>query len=326
MARYSDSRQAGAASVVPFSLRYLRQGISDVQKVDLFAIYELGSEVRHFLALEGDNVSVRDLFFPLIQAIGAFRKLRGANAPVVLDIALGPADAAYQALDALNRQYFYSDDGKFTFPDDPEKKVASWEFVSVQTTIRNFEAVFKAESQGSATYRVEKKGTYNTSGLVDRASDTLAPDVRAFVGQQCLDEYQAAGRCFAFGLHTAAGYHACRATEAVLRRYYQFFIGADDAQKNTWGDLIGPLEKLLEGGGSFRIPDKKTISHLKHMKDFDRNPLSHLRSVLDESGADIVLNYAKVSITVMAQEILKIGEAEEPVLKLEVVEDGKEVA
>lgn len=166
--------------------------------------------------------------------------------------------------------------------------------------------------QRAATYLVPKRGTYELGDLVDRASDTFPCELRGTIGEQALAEYNAAGRCYAFGLFTAAGYHCCRAAEAVLRLYYRSLTNSLDSGNETWGALIGLLEKV---SGDKR-PDPKTLGHIKHLKDYERNPLSHLRAVLSSTDADILLSGAKVAIAAMAVELLKKNAEAEPTLAL----------
>lgn len=171
---------------------------------------------------------------------------------------------------------------------------------------------FQTEMQRAATYLVPKRGTYDLGDLVDRANETFSPEVRGVIGAVANEEYVNAGRCFAFGLFTASGYHCCRAVEAVLREYFRLFTGKAIKGTEQWGEMIGGLEKC---SGSL-IPEPKTLGHIRHVKDFDRNPLSHVRAVLDETDADILLAASKVAITAMAAEIHKKHLTGAPVLEL----------
>ena len=115
-----------------------------------------------------------------------------------------------------------------------------------------------------------------------------------------LSEYRNAGRCFAFGLWTAAGYHSCRAVEAVLRCYHFEFSGKEAIEGKTWHNLIDDLEKSEQK----HKPGEKTLFYLRQLKDSERNPLMHVRVVLDEQDADLLLNSAKIVMVLMARERL----------------------
>lgn len=183
---------------------------------------------------------------------------------------------------------------------------------SLKTSLETFETVFQTEMQRTATYLVPKRGTYDLGDLVDRANETFPAEVRGIIGPVANDEYINAGRCYAFGLFTASGYHCCRAVEAVLREYYFVFTGKRDKGTEQWGELVGGLEKCA----GVLVPEKKTLGHIRHIKDFDRNPLSHVRAVLDETDADILLAASKVAITAMAAEMHRKQLAGAPVLEL----------
>lgn len=64
-------------------------------------------------------------------------------------------------------------------------------------------------------------------------------------------------------------------------------------------------------------PNKKTIFYLRQLKDNERNPLMHVRIVLDEQDADLLLSAAKIAIVHMAREVLALTaeEAKTPLLK-----------
>lgn len=126
------------------------------------------------------------------------------------------------------------------------------------------------------------------------------------MGETALAEYRNAGRCFAFGLWTATGYHACRAVEAVMRGYYRAHTAKDDAKLKMWGEIIDELKKLVSG------PAGKTLFYLEQIKDNERNPLAHVRVVLDEQDADMLLDSTKVVMQLMAREMQKIRGASLP--------------
>ncbi|UPK00530.1 hypothetical protein [Bradyrhizobium sp. 170] len=193
--------------------------------------------------------------------------------------------------------------GQFQYPDDAQtKQLEPWFVWQIERSYQDFEAVFRAEVQAAATYWVPKRGSYSTRDLVDSFERSFLPELHEIIGQTALSEYRNAGRCFAFGLWTAAGYHSCRAVEAVLRPYYCEFTGKEDKEGKTWHALI----EGLEGVKDEPRPADKTLFYLRQLKDNERNPLMHVRVVLDEQDADLLLGSAKIVIVHMARETIAL--------------------
>lgn len=157
-----------------------------------------------------------------------------------------------------------------------------------------------AEFEKTATYLVEKTTSFDTSTLVENATLTLTKEVRDQLSPTAIEDYNAAGRCLAFGLHTASGFHVARATEAVMHLYCDAFLGQmRDEEKHTWGQLLNALTKCK---GEIK-PDKSTIAILEQIKNVDRNDLMHPRKTLDLTEATRLFHLATGAIIAMAMEI-----------------------
>lgn len=300
----------------------LRSNSSDeanVERIDLSKVYEIGGLIHPMLELVERNPTKSDLFLPMLNAMEGFRVLLGAGSPAEIDLCKGDANAAMVALQSLNARFFLDAEGRLSFPKDPDEKVEPWELFDVRNTLQRFEAVFRAEMQKAGTYRVPKRGVYDVGDLVDRADNAFLPNLAVAIGDHAFREYRAAGRCFAFGLFTAAGYHSCRAMEAVLRSYYRHFTGKSDTGNETWGGLIGELESV----SAHSAPSSKTLDQIRHVKDYFRNPLSHLRMELEEVDADILMSGTKIAMTAMAHDIMRRAAGPQ---QLELVSPPSEVA
>lgn len=279
---------------------------ADVKRTDLFGLFEAGSGLKAFKELRTDKVAANRLFVAMLDAGPAADRLL-SDFSDLLGLAKEPLVEFRSALSELDKRFFRDDKGGFKFP-DAEVMVEGYMLYSANAALTSFEVILRAELRGAATYSVPKRGTYNTGDLVDRASETFPDIYLPYIGKVALAEYQAAGRCFAFGLHTASGYHSCRAAEAVLRAYYRAYVGEIDAGTETWGALISKLEATDASA--------ETLGQIRHLKDFHRNPLSHLRSVLEEPDADMLLSGAKVVICAMARDLMTKKEGVEPPLAL----------
>ena len=149
---------------------------------------------------------------------------------------------------------------------------------------------------------------------MDHAERILESDLHTEMGSKAVSEFQAAGRCFAFGLPTATGFHVCRAVEAVLETYYKLFSGKTRTLRG-WQDYIDALQEIAEDSSAKAKPQERTLHDLTHLKDSSRNPIMHPRVILDDVDADVLISAGKNAMIQMALEIREIKLSQSTELK-----------
>jgi hypothetical protein len=298
MARQGSAKDS-AGGVVEFPRIHNWARANPMDRADLYRVYEFGGAIKCLPFREG--VKAAEIFGPLFTARLALEALLGQDPQAKVDVCLPAAREFKAALDALYNEYFHDKEkNEFKYTEDAKtREVAEWDLWGPRAALQNFEAVFRADMQIAATYWVPQRGAYGTRDLVDHFERSFLPDLMPSIGMQALKEYRSAGRCFAFGLWTAAGYHSCRAVEAVLRPYFCLLTDQEDKESRTWGNLIEELERSVKTPKA----SDKTLFYLRQIKDNERNPLMHVRIVLDEQDADLLLSSAKNVIVMMAREI-----------------------
>jgi hypothetical protein len=282
-----------------------------MDKADLYKIYQLGLALAPLKTLSG-NATVGDAWGMVWTAQRVMQEFVSAASPAKIDVCRADALALAGAIDHAYREHFADKDGNHRFPENKALSFGPYHVWQIQDTLKTFEAVFRAEMQVACAYWVPKKGTYSTTELVNHADGCFPSELLDTIGEMGLSEYRAAGKCFAFGLYSATGYHACRAVEAVLRKYYQHCVGKPSGDTMQWGQMLGDLEKVEKAPK----PTDKTMAYIKHVKDHDRNPLSHTRVVLDEQDADGLLKFASIVMVAMAREMKPVELALTEKLKL----------
>ena len=110
-----------------------------------------------------------------------------------------------------------------------------------------------------------------------------------------------AGKCLAFDLATASGFHIARAVEGVLVEYLKLLcptIYADlkDSQRN-----LGYYIKIAKENNG----EPKVCSSLDQFRDLHRNPLIHPEAVLTVDEAVTLLGIAQSTIVATILEIAK---------------------
>jgi len=170
-----------------------------------------------------------------------------------------------------------------------------------------FQTVLQAELQIMAAYFVPQQGIYQTDDLIDRAEITLPEEVRTKLSEMALNEVRESGRCLAFGLPTACGFHMMRAVEDVVRDYCQTIpemkgakgqtIHLPKNRKPTWGDFTAYLEHCHE-------PDvEETRALLLAVKRNERDVIAHPERVLSMNEAYTLFQKGQAAITSMAERI-----------------------
>lgn len=215
---------------------------------------------------------------------------------------------AYQHGNAL-----YEAIKKLTIDADQTRLLDFFDVYSVLTALDQFETVVRAELHATDAYFVSKKGGYDTIDLITQA-EVLFPDDLPAKAPEAVRDIQEAGRCIAYELGTAAGFHILRANEAVLLRYWDLVTGGAARPKNrNLGSYIKKMEDMKVGDG-------KIIATLRQIKDLHRNTLFHPEDVLT---VDEAINLLGIIRSVMAAMLKKMPSVE-PSTGVQIAVHGEE--
>jgi hypothetical protein len=161
-----------------------------------------------------------------------------------------------------------------------------------------FENDLQLDLTRAPIFFVKRKGIYETPPLINSAEYALVDDVRREVSPEAKRDLNQAGRCLAFELATASGYHALRAVEKVSRDYLSAVTGKPLEKANLKGVIDG-----LRGSGK---ADVKTMAVLDQIRDLHRNPIDHPELFLELPEAMELFDICKSAISVMARQMMKL--------------------
>ncbi len=290
-----------------------------MKRIDPFQFYELGIAMRELSGLEGER-TVSDAFSPIVGARGWLRRLLADDPLVELRHCRHSAENLSKAIEGIYVPYMTGEDGNLNL-EKWNAVIPSHRFFGLSEALERFEHNLAAEMRDAAIYAASQVGMYHTGDLVDRTELHIPDDLRDSVNDNAIFEIKSAGRCLAFGLPTACGFHILRAAESVLEDYYGLVSGKPGATQRGWHDYAEALEKLSEGDDK-EAPSKRVIRSIRQIKDLDRNPIMHPRDVLGESDAMILFMVATSAIAQMAKHLRDAsGQAE---LQLVAVEGGQD--
>jgi hypothetical protein len=172
----------------------------------------------------------------------------------------------------------------------------------VTSTFKEFETVFAAELRTLPSYMVSRKGIYDTALLIEHAEQAFDDGTRKAIPDSAVKDFREAGRCLAFELPTAAGFHAMRCTEATLRKYHLLVKSPPAGKKSP--DWAVCLNEIKAAGGN-----PKVTGILDQIRDLHRNPVSHPDEFLDTNQALALFDVAKSAVVAMAAEITTLENA-----------------
>jgi hypothetical protein len=174
---------------------------------------------------------------------------------------------------------------------DMEKDINALDAYNLNHKLETLETVLAAHLQSLNTYFVSRKLGYETPLLIEDAEKLLPDNVRAEV-PEAIPDLQQAGKCIAFEIPTAAGFHIVRATEAVIRKYYTMVVGKPPkAKMRNWGTYI---KNLTKAGA-----DPRVTGFLDHIREVYRNPVFHPEETLTPEDAQVLLGVCISAIVLM---------------------------
>jgi hypothetical protein len=277
---------------------------AEVERINGFSFYGIGKTFSKVMEMAPGDVPRDQALWITYEVTEVVKKLIAGD-PIPLGLSKGRAQEFQKQLNLMQDRYFSIEENgvkKIRFPREGDEPIPRWAWTQLQNALSNLETVLSDEMREAATYYVPRRGIYWTPALVDSAEETFPEAIRGHVPQKACDDWRAAGRCLAFSLLTASGFHAARAVESMLEAYYQLFSGKPGKTLRSWDDYIKALTKVAEGD-TMPKPSGKTLSELDQMRTFDRNPIMHPRVVLSEGDARILFGSSESLIIAMAQEL-----------------------
>lgn len=258
-----------------------------MQRISLSFFYGLGSVLRPIDGLAG-GMKLNEVWATVYSAQSDLENLLATDwfAPAVKN-AVSPGMALLEALKRLTSR-----------DDFDEGEIGHSEVYTTKSALKEFETILRAELSNADAYYVTRKAGYESLLLVENAEQIFPSALGAKV-PSAIGDIRAAGRCLAFELSTASGFHIFRAVETVLRVYWDAVAsGLKQPDLQTIGSYAAELEK-----GNFG--EVKTRETLKQMAKLHRNPLIHPEVSLDLEEAVGLFGICYSCIAAMLSEIGK---------------------
>jgi hypothetical protein len=254
--------------------------------IDLPFFVELGARLEEASTID-PQARLFDAYFKVFPLRQTLERLSSGE-HVQLSATTHDLTALQTAIDRFFRRHFQDEQGNWRSP--PEEARSQFELSSLVSSITQFRTVLIADLRTVASFRIIGAGIFDVNLLVNCAHKALPESTRSNLPVEALEELDAAGKCLAFNLPTASGFHAMRAVERVMRTYLGHFFSQEEIKRWTnWGRYIQALEKAAATDKSPK-PSKEAIALLGQLKDIYRNPVIHPDRVLSPEEADTLFH------------------------------------
>ena|ERR1035438_8899019 len=270
---------------------------SNMRRLNGHVFYELGTKLERLSRISAESTYV-EVWWELFQArVGVQELIVGMPA---LEICIGPAN---ELIEAITRFVPVAFQEAVKLVGTDKDKGLEWRHHSITKAKEAFETVLAAELAALDTYHLDQQGIYKTSDLVDRADLAFTEKSRKSIPDDAKKDFRESGRCLAFELPTASGFHATRAVEATLREYHKLRIPPTTTPTKP-PDMATCITQLKAAG-----EDPKLIDILDHVRDLHRNTIMHPQAFLTIEDALGLFDIAKSAISSMAGRIAALTPA-----------------
>ena len=275
-----------------------------MQQLNAYRFYELGAKL-HALFGASPTGRVADLFAPLTEAQNLLDGFIKGHF-FALDASRSDATKLLEKIGAVFSRHYIDPASKQLKNPEGEDRIDPHELALLATLVEKFEHALASELNRAPTYVADKRGIYSTYDLAENAQQIFSDATRAVIPAAAQTEFNAAGRALAFGLGTAASIHMLRATEVVLKPYFEAFAGNGTTKGERNYTIY--LKKLIalsedEERSEKQRPDRRVIQMLAQIKDHYRNPLITPDTVVSLDEATQLFGMSSALISLMAEQI-----------------------
>lgn len=164
----------------------------------------------------------------------------------------------------------------------------TWKADQIRALANNIAGVLRDESRHGYVIKVEDQRCLSSFTLVEHVENCFSDESWSTIGADAKKELEESGKCIALERYTAAGFHALRGVECVIRQYIVKLTGALP-RKRDWGFYI---ETLKQNGA-----DAKLVAVLENIRTLDRNPLMHPEDWLEIDDAIGIFTTSQTAVS-----------------------------
>jgi hypothetical protein len=249
-----------------------------MKRINVWYFYSLATAVRPLMNLRLED-EWSQLQTKAMRAFLALHRLEDETSEVPLQKCIPEKESLLRALMPI------------TSAKEPRTDLGPADMLSIRWAAEKFETVLALELREEiTTFFVPPIGIYSTLALLNKP-EAMFLDQAKELPSETLREIREAGKCLAFGLATAAGFHLLRAVESVLRKYYD--VLSENAPRPERASMGVYLDAILQ------LPkvDKDLESVLRQIKKLHRDPIAHPEAALTVPQAVSLLGLVQSAVS-----------------------------
>ncbi|MCJ7514871.1 MAG: hypothetical protein MUO89_02725 [Dehalococcoidia bacterium] len=272
----------------------LLKGSEGMEKLNVIFFYELASHLSPLAAMTPTQTNRFDILIHANQLKPYLQNLFPSQ--MLLNVCKNAAEQLVSEIDSSVTWFTNATSDEKTKADSSIDQM----FTQLVSQAKAFEVVLSAELNTLDTFIITQKGIYVTKDLIRQAEKILPESALIKLTPEVQIEVRESGKCLAFDVPTASGFHILRATEAVLYQYYLAVCKPRPKKKlDNWGAYIAALRPVQD-------PEvAKVVAILQQIKDSDRNLIMHPEVVLTPDEAFTLFETAKSVLMAMAKKLPK---------------------
>lgn len=253
-----------------------------MEKVKIFEYFALG--YNYFISLNdsGDRTN-SDYYFWLDDCLGRISKL---NMPVTNSaIELNELEKDLEKLKKLAKNI-----------ETKSKKIENKLHESINQKLKKIDSALEAEIYIKYAYLVEEK-RIPTDTLIGNMYKMMPKghyNHLTLIAQYDITE---SGYCLAFNRFTAAAFHALRATEEMLKLYYEKLTKSTANDKDNWGIFVAKIQSFNKSKNSSDESNEELIANLDGLRKYYRNKTQHPQLIYSSDEIQDLIPYCIKTIT-----------------------------
>jgi hypothetical protein len=246
-----------------------------VKHLNVFYFYRLGTYVHDLKITEAGIIATPEIVGLMVHGADALKEFYES-----LDdedqIRFHSSIQTAKTVESLVRDYIrqVTDASK---PGAPPMAFTAETEDATKSAVRRFETILNKELNDLPVFCVAEKGNYSLPQLIKGASGGYAAHAQRLMDSFMKREIDAGGKCLAFSLPTASGFHTLRAVEIGIKGLLVAMTGSLPKLSNrNWGEYI---LQLTNAKAPSDLVDLLRILKTK------RNPLMHPQDELEPEDA-----------------------------------------
>jgi hypothetical protein len=177
------------------------------------------------------------------------------------------------------------------------RRMTAFEATRLRQSALDVSTTLQAESEGQIIFVTTPK-RFDMSRLLGEVGALMAPGVYDALPDIARHDFAEAGKCIAYELPTAAGFHLLRGTEDVLRWYYCSTVKRGRIDPLMWFSMTAHLSKRRAP------PPAVLLANLDNLRKSFRNPTQHPEMIYD---IEEVQDLFALSIEVVSRMVRQVG-------------------